>query len=100
MSCVIIPRPGTGNQADIAVGIIVAGQAAVDGLAEQRNQVVADVAAGTALLEIVGGDRGKVQDGTMLFVQYPGPTTGGRPIYEDRFNLAERRPLSQERLDV
>ena len=38
--------------------------------------------------------------GTMLFVQYPGPTTGGRPIYEDRFNLAERRPLSQERLDV
>ncbi len=38
--------------------------------------------------------------GTMLFVQYPGPTTGGRPIYEDRFNLAERRPLSEERLDV
>ena len=38
--------------------------------------------------------------GTMLFVQYPGPTTGARPIYEDRFNLAERRPLSEERLDV
>ena len=43
------------------VGIIVAGQAAVDGLAEQRDQVVADVAAGTAFLEIVGGYVGKVQ---------------------------------------
>ena len=38
--------------------------------------------------------------GTMLFVQYQGPTTGAAPIYEDRFNLAERRPLSEERLDV
>ena len=25
--------------------------------------------------------------GTVLFVQYPGPTTGGRPIYEGRMNL-------------
>ena len=38
--------------------------------------------------------------GTMLFVQYPGPSTGARPIYEDRFNLAERRPLSEESLDI
>ncbi len=44
------------------VGIIVAGQAAVDGLAEQRDQVVADVAAGTAFLERVAGDMGKAQD--------------------------------------
>ena len=43
------------------VGIIVAGQTAVGGLAEQRDQVMADVAAGTAFLEIVGGDEGKIQ---------------------------------------
>jgi len=24
---------------------------------------------------------------TVLFVQYPGPTTGARPIYEGRMNL-------------
>ena len=27
--------------------------------------------------------------GTVLFVQYPGPTTGGRPIYEGRMNLKQ-----------
>jgi hypothetical protein len=38
--------------------------------------------------------------GTMLFVQYQGPTTGGRPIYDGRFNVAERKPLAEERLDI
>ncbi len=38
--------------------------------------------------------------GLMLLVQYPGPSTGGRPIYDDRFNLKERRPLSEERTDI
>ncbi|HZS85692.1 MAG TPA: cupin domain-containing protein [Stellaceae bacterium] len=38
--------------------------------------------------------------GVMLFVQYQGPTTGGRPIYDGRFNVAARKALSQERLDV
>ena len=52
------------------VGIILAGQAAVDGLAEQRDQVVADVAAGTAFLEIVGGSGGKVQ-GVIQFSECP-----------------------------
>jgi quercetin dioxygenase-like cupin family protein len=37
--------------------------------------------------------------GLMLFVQYPGPTTTGRPIYDGRFNVQERRP-EQERVDV
>jgi hypothetical protein len=37
--------------------------------------------------------------GEILIVQYPGPTTGGRPIYDDRFNLRERRPLAAERTD-
>jgi len=37
--------------------------------------------------------------GEILIVQYPGPTTGGRPIYDDRFNLEERRPLETERTD-
>ena len=38
--------------------------------------------------------------GVMLFVQYQGPTTGGRPIYDGRFNVAARKPVSEERLDV
>jgi hypothetical protein len=38
--------------------------------------------------------------GLMLFVQYQGPTTGGRPIYDGRFNVAARKALSEERLDV
>lgn len=37
--------------------------------------------------------------GEILIVQYPGPNTGGRPIYDDRFNLKQRRELSSERTD-
>jgi hypothetical protein len=37
--------------------------------------------------------------GEILIVQYPGPNTGGRPIYDDRFNLKERRPVASERFD-
>jgi hypothetical protein len=37
--------------------------------------------------------------GVMLFVQYQGPSTGGRPIYDRRFNVAERRP-AEERVDT
>jgi ChrR Cupin-like domain len=37
--------------------------------------------------------------GRMLFVQYPGPTTKGCPIYDGRFNMAERKPISSERTD-
>ena len=36
--------------------------------------------------------------GTVLFVQYPGPTTGARPIYEGRMNLKAAPPA--ERLDL
>jgi hypothetical protein len=38
--------------------------------------------------------------GLMLIVQYPGPTTAGRPIYDKRFNMAERRAEAEERTDV
>ena len=38
--------------------------------------------------------------GLMLFVQYQGPTTGKGPIYDGRFNMQERRPLSEENLQV
>ena len=38
--------------------------------------------------------------GTMLFVQYQGPSTGGRPIYDGRFNVEARKPLAEEQLDV
>ena len=38
--------------------------------------------------------------GLMVIVQYPGPTTGGRPIYDDRFNKTERKPVAEERTDV
>ena len=36
----------------------------------------------------------------MLFVQYQGPTTEGRPIYDGRFNMKERKPIAEEQLDV
>jgi hypothetical protein len=38
--------------------------------------------------------------GVILYVQYQGPTTGGRPIYDGRFNVKARKPVSAERLDV
>ncbi len=38
--------------------------------------------------------------GLMLFVQYPGPTTGGRPVYDGRFNMTERKKIEDERIDV
>ena len=38
--------------------------------------------------------------GLMLFVQYQGPSTGGRPIYDGRFNMAERTSLEDERTDI
>ena len=38
--------------------------------------------------------------GTMLIVQYPGPTTGGRPIYDKRFNMSERKAVEAERTDL
>ncbi len=38
--------------------------------------------------------------GLMLFVQYQGPTTGGRPVYDGRFNMAERKSLEDERTDL
>ncbi|MBL8671703.1 MAG: cupin domain-containing protein [Alphaproteobacteria bacterium] len=37
--------------------------------------------------------------GLMLFVQYPGPTTGGRPIYDGRFNMTARKSVDEERTD-
>ncbi len=44
------------------VGVIITSQATVDGLSEQMDEVVSDVAAGTAFLEIIAGDIGKAQD--------------------------------------
>jgi hypothetical protein len=38
--------------------------------------------------------------GVMLIVQYPGPTTGGRPIYDERFNMEKRKTVAEERTDV
>jgi redox-sensitive bicupin YhaK (pirin superfamily) len=35
----------------------------------------------------------------ILFVQYPGPTTGAKPIYNGRFNQKSRRPVSEEDLE-
>jgi redox-sensitive bicupin YhaK (pirin superfamily) len=37
--------------------------------------------------------------GEILIVQYPGPTTGGRPIYDGRFNMESRKALAEERTD-
>ena len=38
--------------------------------------------------------------GLMFFVQYTGPRTGKAPIYDGRFNMTERKPLSEENLQV
>lgn len=38
--------------------------------------------------------------GLMLFVQYQGPSTGGRPIYDGRFNMTERKSVEDERTDI
>ncbi|HWA37875.1 MAG TPA: cupin domain-containing protein [Burkholderiales bacterium] len=38
--------------------------------------------------------------GLMLIVQYPGPTTGGRPIYDERFNMEKRKSIAEERTDL
>jgi len=38
--------------------------------------------------------------GVILIVQYPGPTTGGRPIYDKRFNMEKRIEVAQERTDI
>jgi hypothetical protein len=35
----------------------------------------------------------------MLFVQYQGPTTQARPVYDGRFNLTARRPISEENVE-
>ena len=35
----------------------------------------------------------------ILFVQYPGPTTGARPIYEGRFNKKEAPNIAEEDLE-
>jgi hypothetical protein len=37
--------------------------------------------------------------GLMHFVQYQGPTTGGRPIYDGRFNKTARKPVAEENLE-
>jgi hypothetical protein len=38
--------------------------------------------------------------GQIFIVQYPGPSTGERPIFGGRFNMSERKPLSRERVDL
>lgn len=38
--------------------------------------------------------------GEMVFVQYPGPTTAARPIYDGRFNMKERKAVEAERTDL
>jgi quercetin dioxygenase-like cupin family protein len=37
--------------------------------------------------------------GTILFVQFQGPETGGRPIYDGRMNLKEAPPLTAQDLE-
>lgn len=38
--------------------------------------------------------------GEIFIVQYPGPSTGERPIYAGRFNMNERKSVAQERVDI
>ncbi len=38
--------------------------------------------------------------GEILIVQYPGPSTGERPIYAGRFNMDKRKAVAEERVDL
>jgi hypothetical protein len=38
--------------------------------------------------------------GEMLFVQYQGPETGRRPIYDGRFNMRARKPVEEEQTEI
>ncbi len=38
--------------------------------------------------------------GEIRIVQYPGPTTGERPIYAGRFNMETRKSVAEERVDL
>ena len=38
--------------------------------------------------------------GEILIVQYPGPSTGERPIYAGRFNMEKRKAVDEERVDL
>ena len=42
---------------------------------------------------------GKVPRGAQALLQYQGPTAGARPVYDGRFNLSARRPISEENLE-
>ena len=48
----------------------------------------------------VEGEFHTATGGELLIVQYPGPTTGERPIYDGRFNKAERTAVAEERVDL
>lgn len=37
--------------------------------------------------------------GTIFFVQFQGPTTGARPLYEGRMNIKKVRPIEEEDLE-
>jgi mannose-6-phosphate isomerase-like protein (cupin superfamily) len=41
-----------------------------------------------------------ILNGEILIVQYPGPSTGERPIYAGRFNMETRKALAEERVDL
>ncbi len=44
---------------------------------------------------VIEGEFRTETGGTVLFVQYPGPTTGARPIYEGRMNLKAAPPAAE-----
>jgi hypothetical protein len=46
------------------------------------------------------GDFRTETGGEILIVQYPGPTTGERPIFAGRFDMAERKTIADERVDL
>ena len=53
----------------------------------------------TTLLRMIAGLE-EITGGEILIVQYPGPSTGERPIYDGRFNKAERIEVAKERVDL
>ena len=59
-----------------------------------------DIARKNAEVDCGAGAFHTATGGEILIVQYPGPSTGERPIYAGRFNMAERKSVAEERVDL
>ena len=96
------PKKGSTHQVLPPVGKERGSQEAEEGSASQFDEIYQRLGSSFREAkwlkgkEYVAAVMRREEGGEILIVQYPGPTTGERPIYDGRFNMQERRPLSEE----